>query len=402
MPVSPKDRTILRDLAQRVAAIAAQPIQKERARLWLDHNGLRPARPVVLAQPEGAWTELVPDATLQCQDELLRGWEQQLRCSLFRGLSMPDDQPVTGTVYVQWVKDVSDWGVPVEYTHGEDRGSYRWDAPIKSEADFVRLRQRTIRLDRAASQRHLEAAKELLGDLVPVKMAGSFWWSAGLTWALISLRGLQQIMLDLYDNPGLLHRLMAFLRDGVLRGMEQVEQMGVLTENNTAELYCSDSLRRSPPDGPVTISDLWGDTNSQEFQEVSPAMWEEFLLSYQKPILERFALVSYGCCENLTRKIDGVLTIPNLRIFVCSAWTHLAQVVEKVGGRYAIMWRQKATDVVFAEDVRPIRRHLEEGMKLSQGCCRQVVLRELQTLNGRLTRLHEWAQAAKEMAAKYN
>ena len=252
------------------------------------------------------------------------------------------------------------------------------------------------------TERRLQMHGELLGDIMPVRRTAGPPLCATLCSHAANLIGLDAMMLNMALNPGMIHRLMAFLRDGVLRGMEQVEQMGVLTENNTAELYCSDSLRRSPPDGPVKISDLWGDTNSQEFQEVSPAMWEEFLLSYQKPILERFALVSYGCCENLTRKIDGVLTIPNLRIFVCSAWTHLAQVVEKVGGRYAIMWRQKATDVVFAEDVRPIRRHLEEGMKLSQGCCRQVVLRELQTLNGRLTRLHEWAQAAKEMAAKYN
>jgi hypothetical protein len=37
-----------------------------------------------------------------------------------------------------------------------------------------------------------------------------------------------------------------------------------------------------------------------------------------------------------------VLSIPNLRIFVCSAWSDLGRVVDAVGGRHTIMWRRKA------------------------------------------------------------
>jgi hypothetical protein len=163
-------------------------------------------------------------------------------------------------------------------------------------------------------------------------------------------------------------------------------------------MYCSDSPRKD--DKNIKLNDLWGHTESQEFQEISPAMWEEFLLSYQIPILEKFWLTSYGCCENLTRKIDGVLRIPNLRIFVSSAWTDLSKVAETVGDKYTIMWRQKATDVVF-NDLDSIRKHLEEGMKIVKDCYVQIVLRELQTLDGKPNRLKEWASIAKEITAKY-
>jgi len=120
-----------------------------------------------------------------------------------------------------------------------------------------------------------------------------------------------------------------------------------------------------------------------------------------RTLLERFGRTAYGCCESLTRKIAGVLTIPNLRIFVCSAWTDLRRVVEAVGDRYAIMWRQKATDVVHAPDMTAIRRHLEDGLRASRGCHRQIVLRELQTLNGDLRRLHRWTATAKEAAENW-
>jgi hypothetical protein len=130
-------------------------------------------------------------------------------------------------------------------------------------------------------------------------------------------------------------------------------------------------------------------------------MWEEFLLGYQRPILARFGLTQYGCCENLTRKIAGVLSIPNLRVFVCSAWTDLGKVVEAVGDRYTIMWREKASRVVF-DDMASVRRKIEDDMRATQGLYRQIVLRELQTLAGRPERLKEWTAAAIEAAARFN
>ena len=72
-----------------------------------------------------------------------------------------------------------------------------------------------------------------------------------------------------------------------------------------------------------------------------------------------------------------------------------------VGQDYVIMWRQKASDVVFPDDVETIRRDLEGGCRRLQGFHYQIVLRELQTLSGHPDRLHAWTRAAIEMAARY-
>ena len=82
-------------------------------------------------------------------------------------------------------------------------------------------------------------------------------------------------------------------------------------------------------------------------------------------------------------------------------WTSLETVQEAVGQDYVIMWRQKASDVVFPDDVETIRRDLEQGGKQLQGYHYQIVLRELQTLSGHPNRLHEWTRAAIGMAHKY-
>jgi RNase P protein component len=69
-------------------------------------------------------------------------------------------------------------------------------------------------------------------------------------------------------------------------------------------------------------------------------------------------------------------------------WTRLEAPEEAVGQDYVIMWRQKASDVVFPKDVETIRNDLEEGCKQLQGFHYQIVLCELQTLSGHPDRLH--------------
>ena len=242
---------------------------------------------------------------------------------------------------------------------------------------------------------------DLVGEILPVKQTctvpGAGAWLHG--WAT-QLRGVQQLLLDMMDRPEWTHRLMRMLMEGHLGVMDQFEQAGVLTLNNVG-LFACDDLPRPDFDGEhVRIRDMWGRGESQEFQGVSPAQHEEFLLQYQKPILSRAGLTFYGCCENLTNKIDLILSIPNLRRFVCSPWTDIEKLAAVLGDRYSIEWRQKATDVAFSRDLSQVEKHLELGLRVAKGTPTLIVLQELETVNGNLRRLHEWAALAKEVGAR--
>ena len=87
-------------------------------------------------------------------------------------------------------------------------------------------------MDEEATARLLELANETLGDLLPVRLKTSWWWTLGMTWTLVNLRGLEQIMYDMVDQPEELHRMMAFLRDGHLAKLDFLEQNGLLSLNN--------------------------------------------------------------------------------------------------------------------------------------------------------------------------
>ena len=70
-----REKEVLRGLAGRVREIAELPEQKARRQRWYNHNDLKGERPLVLCFPEGAWRELVTEADLICEDNLLRQWE---------------------------------------------------------------------------------------------------------------------------------------------------------------------------------------------------------------------------------------------------------------------------------------------------------------------------------------
>ncbi|MHB9024131.1 MAG: hypothetical protein ACYC7E_08135 [Armatimonadota bacterium] len=399
-----EERAYLRELARQVAEIAAGPENARIKQRWRDVNALRkPDRSPVWCRPVGAWSEILPVDALRCTDPWLRGVENGFRQTLIKH-EIGDDSPVDGVFDVSARFDCDPpnvWGVDVgRHTSSAEGGAWSYDPPLKSEVDFARLRIPRFTYNDAATQQALAQADELLGDILPVRRICGPQLGATLGGPAADLRGLTEMMMDTLAEPELMHRLMAYLRDCTLENMRQVAATGLLTANNAGPMFCSDPLGE-PVDGKFAYANLWGAANSQEFDQISPAMWEEFCLQYQMPILEQFGYTAYGCCENLTHKIDGVLSIPNLRIFVCSAWTDLDRVIERVGTNYTIMWRQKASAVVFPDDHAELQRDLDDGLRRLQGCYVQVVLRELQTLAGHPDRLHVWTRLAIEAAEKY-
>jgi hypothetical protein len=400
-----RERTTVRGLATQLAERAASDEYEARRRRWRDVNALRkPDRAPVWCRPVGCWNELLPPESLECRDPWLRRIETTLRQHLYKD-SIGDDsivEPWWGVPAAFDRDQEHTWGLPTQQLIGHtDTGGWRYDVPIKAEEDFETVSIPTFTYNEQRTNEALERMDDLLGDIMPVRLTCGPPLGAGLGSVVDQLRGMGRMMADLAERPHVIHRLMRKLLEGTLRAMRVAEDTGLLTPNNHGPMSCSDPINGRPDDGPVRLENLWCVANSQEFDLVSPAMWEEFLLNYQMPIFQQYGLVQYGCCESLTTKIDGVLRIPNLRTFVSSAWTDLDKVIAACGDHYTIMWRQKATDVVFAPDMGPIRTHLEEGMSKLQGCYYQVVLRELQTLNGRLDRLHNWAQTAIEVAEKY-
>jgi len=404
--VKQEEISYLKALAEQVAIIAASPEMKACRKRWRDVYMLRkPDRAPVWCRATACMDELLPEKSLQCQSELYRSIERDLRWMLVSH-SLGDDSiilPYWNVTAVLELEGDKLWGVPVHSEKIEKtRSVCDYDHPVNDYSDLKKLKMPEWCYNEKKNRIMLEQHEEIFADIMPVKISISLPLSAGLGKYAAQLVGLENLFLNLALKPDMMHQLFAFLQKGVLKSIDDLEEMGILTENNDQQIHFSESLKQTSAKVPVKAADLWCRTESQQFDLVSPDMWHEFILEYQLPIMERFKYVSYGCCENLTAKIDGVLSISNLRIFVNGPWTDLETAAEKCRDRYCIIWRQNASKVIFENDLKKIQTHLDKGMEMTQGCYRAIVLQELMTTNANPQRLNDWATMAVKAAEKYS
>lgn len=399
------DRQILRSLAGKVAEIAARPEQAEKRELWYKHNSLKKTRPVVFCDPENGWNEIIAAKQLRCQGELVRSWEMALRKEIFWGEEMGDDRVVEPYFNIPYIYTDTGWGMQETVIGGEGGGAYRWEAPLKDYSDMDKLHFPEIQVDYKTTDSLVDIANSVFGDLLTVRVKGNWWWTLGMTQTLIKLRGLEQMLFDMYDHPEELHSLMAFLRDGHLAKLDFLEENGLLSLNNDGTYVGSggfgytDELPQPDFDGRVRTIDMWGFAESQETVHVSPAMFAEFIFPYQLSILERFGLNCYGCCEPLDHRWSIIQTIPRLRRVSVSPWANLAFMAERLGTEYIFSWKPNPAYLAVPRlDEDLVRRQLREGLRIIGDCRVEIIMKDNHTIGNNPENVVRWCRIAKEEA----
>ncbi len=401
-----KEQGILRRLASQVAQLAARPIENEKRDLWFRHNTLEATRPLIFCDPENGWNEIITEAQMQCQGELAREWEMTLRKETFWGESMGDDRVIEPYFEVPYVYSESDWGMKETKIGGQNGGSYTWNSPLKSYDSLDELHFPSISVDYEATATLASLAKKVLGDLLTVRLKGRWWWSLGMTWDLVNLRGLEQIMFDVYDYPDQLHQLMGILRDGILAKLDFLEKNGLLSMNNDGTYVGSGGfgytgeLPQADFDSKITrTSDMWGFCESQETTTFSPDMFAEFIFPYQLPILERFGLNCYGCCEPLDKRWYTVRKAPRLRRVSVSPWANLADMADKLADRYIYSMKpHPASLAVPSLDQRRIRTELRRALQITRKCRVEIIMKDNHTIGNNPQNVIRWCQIARREA----
>ena len=402
------DREILRRLAGRVAELAARPVEDEKRALWLRHNDLKETRPLVFCDPENGWNEIIIAEDLSCTGSLARDWEMTLRKEIFWGESMGDDRVVEPYFTLPYAAEESDWGMHERKIGGEDGGSYVWDAPLKSYDDMDRLRFPTITVNHDMTDRVRALAEDVFGDLLTVRIKGSWWWTLGLTWTLVNLRGLEQVMYDCYDHPDGLKELMGFLSRGTLAKLDFLEEHNLLGLNTEGTYVGSGGfgwtteLPQENFDGThVRTMDMWGFTESQESTAWSPDMFGEFIFPYQQPIQERFGLNCYGCCEPLDSRWHIVRNVPRLRRVSVSPWANVEDMADKLRGDYIFSWKPLPTDIALHDiDEERIRAGIRRTVNVCKNCRLEMIMKDNHTIGKNPQNVIRWCRIAREEAER--
>lgn len=404
------DIPILRDLAKRYREIADKPIQNERRELWRRHNSLQRTRPLIYVRWLAAWHE-APESQLLCTDPFFRQHETFLRQMIF--------QDTIGDDYIiePWINQQASFITPpngpwgLRYGHiptTEPGGSWKFDPPIKDLSDIDRLIQPHHLIDEEQTRRNVNRLREAIGDILTVNVdRAPFYrvWHADISYSLAQLRGLEQMMWDMTQNPDWLHRLLAFLRDGVLTVHEEAERAGdwnLSAHENQAMPYAlelPDPAANSPS---VPRSQLWCFMAAQEFALISPQMHDEFMFRYQFPIAEKFGLVAYGCCEDLTHKIPYLRRLKNLRRIAVTPVANVRQCAERIGQDYVLSWRPNPSQMICCGfDPALIRKVVSEAMEAMRGCHVDITLKDVQTVKGKPENLQRWVQIVRDISDQY-
>jgi hypothetical protein len=399
------DRTILRELTERYIEVCRRDVQQERRDLWRCHNSLVRTRPPIYVRAF-AWPEM-PEAQCLCEDPFYRAYENRLRHDLFWD-ALDDD-----SIFEPWVSVTAAcvtppegvWGLPVKWVAGDDpRGAKRMDPPIKTPDDARRLAQPHHVIDEAETERRVAKLHDVIGDLITIDVdrAPAYrMWNGDISTWLAQLRGLDQLMLDMMERPEWLHEVLAFMRDGILRTHEEAEaagDWGLSAHQNQAMPYAEELDDPAPNVRPVGRERLWYFCASQETTLLGPEQFDEFMLEYQRPIMAPFGLVAYGCCEDLTLKIDVLRAIPNLRRIAVSPMADVARCAEQIGEDYVLSYRPSPSDMVgYDFDPDRVRRILRRDLEACRGCHVDITLKDVETVQDDPERVRRWVHITRDV-----
>jgi hypothetical protein len=415
------DVAVVRELAARVAEIAALPVQQERIREWEALNGLRPERPMAMID-EIPWHELVAPG-LPGADELAmatshpfaRELETKLRRELYRWNHVRVDMVMEPYVDIKKVINRPGWGIRItEDTIDQGSGSvvqsHHYSDQLENPEDIEKFRALEPSLDVEATAEREAWAHELLDGLLEVRMQGLTGYNgdelAFPLWDDIEqFRGTEPILLDFMDRPEHLHAIADRLTTVRLEELDMLEAKGLIGYGND-RIHCTGAQTTElPKEGfdpaHVRAIDTWTVGRSQLFVSVGDATFDEFVPQYYARWYERFGLGYFGCCDPLHNRIDSVRKIgPNVRKVSMSAWAKVEKGAEAIGPDYVFSRKPNPAMVAMDEWVPAIaEKDFTDVLAATRanGCPVEFTLKDISTCRSEPTRLWDWCSIAERM-----
>lgn len=404
--VSENEKQYLRELAKKQKELANMPVMKERERLWRLHNSLQGERPMVVMEEDTFLDEILPPS--RCQSEDGKWMERQLLQTILPEQLFQDDKVVTGEFKVDVQIELRLFDVPVKKIFASDGLAFHIEPVLEClEEDMEILKDSVFVYHKEETLRRKEAAEEVLGDILHVRLYNSVnHWGFALTEKIVTLMGMENMFIAMKMEEDEFHSLMTRLVADMTRFLRWQEEQGLLFLNNgndymgSGSYCCTDELPGDGFDGKVLSRHLWGHLNSQESIGLSPAMYHEFIAPYFARMAKEFGLLYYGCCEPVNMYWDqDISQYANLRKVSISPWCDEKFMAERLSSGRVIYSRKPSPNFIgvkreFDEDA--FRSSIQYTEGLAGNCKREYIFRDIYRLNGNIEKLKRAVQIVRE------
>ena len=411
-------RHALCSLAERLLEACADPRYEARKAMWTRHQHLEKVEkvPVHVHLPQTGgystvWQEIIPPDSLLFPDGIGRSVELQLRQKLYKHEMVPDDDVIlpvlhVGAVFRTPAEEM--WGVRLERQEaalGYDAGgAYKPVPVITSEMDLERLHYPEVDIDEQATQSQVEQVLELTSGRLPV-IVGADRIGTSPFEIVVRLRGMDNLLFDFVDSPGLVHHLMDFVTTGNERFLLELDRRR-LFDVPLSWLGCRvhyEEVGAAVLRGSSGIAPHWAYISAQSAASISPAMFEDFLQPYHDRLARLFqpGRVYFHGCEDLTQKYRVIRHTPNLRRFHVSPWSDFASLADEIGRDCVIEKHVHPTNNLLLFDEEQMRTELTEAMRIGGDLIMDLNLSDIHTVGCRPERLTLWAQVAQQVTQEF-
>ncbi|HUX39941.1 MAG TPA: hypothetical protein VMV83_02145 [Rectinemataceae bacterium] len=410
--LDPDEREVLQRLGEEYAKAGADPVNSERARLWTRLNDLDQERPLVWIN-EIPWHEMNVDdeLSLRTRNPWARGFEQELRRTLYQWKHLPGDMIVNPWIECTMATHSTDFGIVEEVDIARTDAaneivSRHFHKQIYDYDDLEKIKMPKVTHVTRTTDAVYATLCELYKDIAPVRKVGQthIWFTP---WDyLIRWWGIEEAMLDMIDRPDLVHAAYERMVRAWMVELDQFEEQRLLSLDNRNIRVGSGGYGYASalPGGDydpdwVHPRNMWGCSNAQILATVSPEMHWEFAMEHDLPWMSRWGLNYYGCCEALDRKVGLLERIPNLRKVSVSPWNDYDVIFPAIGDRWVAS--VKPNPAIFLDEEwdegearRVIRTALDKAA--AEGVAVELIMKDISTVARRPQRLWAWARIAAE------
>ncbi len=405
-----KDIEIIRDLCKKYMEIAESERHVKMRRRFKDTNDLKTVRPPLIIE-EIPWQQMNYEHALDCvcEDAGLRGMEYGLRVALFREKYFKCDNFIEPCWVVHKAFSSTGNGLDslvqenVKNALHTDIKSHEYHDVLEDEAALEHFHLPVVTSYPEADEQNMDRIREIVGDSIPVVLRGHGIYDA--PWDRIArLRGVQNILYDMYDRPEYLLKIRRLYADASESLLTQMDALGLL-ENTAPDLHCTPACVTMPEGSRdrKRLSGAWYRSMAQMLSTVSPEDLYEYDIKFTIPIAEKCAYTYYGCCEPLHDRIDVIKKIPNLRKIGCSPWADVWSTAEQIKGDFVLSRKPNPAFVASAVDPEQIRKEAEETVRacLEYNCPCDITLKDISTVGDRPENLIIWSQVVSEVLDEY-